>query len=166
MFKSLKKFATVLNKKKKSFDEQGFSLLELVVAVGVLLVLTVGGLLAYSSITDNARQASVNNLADEIYTVVSANLSDTDSTTTIASAMENWAKNAGYTEDQTLIYESATGFTIYTTKTDEYPTVKPAHIVVIQTKTGKDTEGLSVDVRDYSHSSSPFTENTYQAKRG
>lgn len=165
MFKSLKEL-TALKTQKKNFDEQGFSLLELVVAVGILLVLTVGGLLAYSSITDNARQASVNNLADEIYTVVAANLSDTDSTTTIESAMENWAENAGYTEDQTVFYKSATGVTIYTTKTDEYPTVKPAHIIVIQTETGKDTAGLSVDVRDYSHSSSPFIENTYQAKRG
>jgi len=165
MFESLKRI-TQLNTKKKSFHEDGFSLLELVVAVGILLVLTVGGLLAYNGITNNARQASVNNIADEIYTVVSANLSDNDSSSTIASAMENWAESAGYTEDQTLFVKTAAGVSIYTTKTDQYPTTAPAHIIIIQTKSATDDSELSVDVRDYSHSSSPFLENTYQAKRG
>lgn len=165
MFESFKKFIQ-LNINKKNFNNDGFSLLELVVAVGILLVLTVGGLLAYNGITNNARQAAVNNIADEIYTVVSANLSDTDSSTTISSAVENWAESAGYTKEQTLFVKTDTGVTIFTTKTDQYPTVAPAHIIVIQTKSATDESGLSVDVRDYSHSSSPLLENTYQAKRG
>lgn len=35
----------------------GFSLIELVTAVGMLLILTVGGTIAYSGIKDNARKA-------------------------------------------------------------------------------------------------------------
>lgn len=53
----------------KEVDENGFSLLELVVAVGILLVLTVGGLLAYNGITRNARMAAVQSAADEVYTM-------------------------------------------------------------------------------------------------
>lgn len=56
-----------LKKLKEYKNQQGFSLLELVVAVGVILVLTVGGLLAYNGITDNARQSSVQRAADEVY---------------------------------------------------------------------------------------------------
>lgn len=51
----------------KNGNQEGFSLLELVIGVGIMLVLTVGGLLAYNGITANARQASVQRAASEIY---------------------------------------------------------------------------------------------------
>lgn len=49
-------------------DQGGFSLLELVVAVGILLVLTVGGAVAYSGIVENARKTAVEVAAAEVYT--------------------------------------------------------------------------------------------------
>lgn len=52
----------------KQKGEGGFSLLELVVGVGVVLVLTVGGVLGYNGITDQARQAAVEKAAAENYT--------------------------------------------------------------------------------------------------
>lgn len=58
----------MIKKIKHTRNEEGFSLLELVVAVGILLVLTVGGLLAYNGITKNARVAAVQSAADEVYT--------------------------------------------------------------------------------------------------
>ena len=58
----------MIKKIKHMRNEEGFSLLELVVAVGILLVLTVGGLLAYNGITKNARVAAVQSAADEVYT--------------------------------------------------------------------------------------------------
>lgn len=57
---------TINNYKK---NEDGFSLLELVVAVGILLVLTTGGLLAYSGITKNARVSSTQAAASDVLTV-------------------------------------------------------------------------------------------------
>lgn len=48
--------------------EDGFSLLELVVAVGILLILSVGGLVSWGPITKRARQAAVNSAASEVLT--------------------------------------------------------------------------------------------------
>lgn len=46
--------------------DKGFSLLELVIAVGILLVLTVGGTLGYSSISNNSKKAAVENASDSV----------------------------------------------------------------------------------------------------
>lgn len=59
-------------------NENGFSLLELVVAIGILLVLTVGGLIGYSAITGNAKTAAAQSAASEISTAVMVALSDSD----------------------------------------------------------------------------------------
>ena len=64
----MKRLKGYVEKYLKEVDEDGFSLLELVVAVGILLVLTVGGLLAYSGLTKNARVAAVQAAAAEVYT--------------------------------------------------------------------------------------------------
>jgi len=47
--------------------DSGFSLLELVVAVGILLILTVSGLISYNQIINNARDARVNDLASDLF---------------------------------------------------------------------------------------------------
>lgn len=72
----------------------GFSLLELVVAVGIILVLTVGGLVAYAGITKNSKQAAVNSAVDSVYTATIAYLNDGDDKTTVQTAAEEWNKNA------------------------------------------------------------------------
>lgn len=73
-------------------NNDGFSLLELVVAVGILLVLTVGGLLAYNGITDNARDAAVESAASEVYTAAVAFEASGKMTPEIAAqtAEKNW----------------------------------------------------------------------------
>ena len=75
-------------------NADGFSLLELVVAVGILLVLTVGGLLAYSGITDNARNAAVQSAASEVYTSASAYEADNLSSTVASDAGDEWTASA------------------------------------------------------------------------
>lgn len=65
MFINIKRYFKRYN---QDVSDSGFSLLELVVAVGILLVLTVGGLLAYNGITRNARVAAVQSAASEVYT--------------------------------------------------------------------------------------------------
>lgn len=71
-------------------NNDGFSLLELVVAVGILLVLTVGGLLAYNGITNNARQAAVDSAASEVYTAAVAYEADNQTDTDAAKAASDW----------------------------------------------------------------------------
>ena len=48
-------------------DQGGFSLIELVVAVGILAILSVVGLVSYAGITENARKAAVEAAAAEVY---------------------------------------------------------------------------------------------------
>lgn len=56
----------------KTENESGFSLLELVVAIGIILILTVGGLIGYSAITKNAKVAAVESAASAVMTAAMA----------------------------------------------------------------------------------------------
>lgn len=58
----------VAKRAERELNEDGFSLLELVVAIGIMLILTVGGLIGYSQITDNARKAAVESGASSVMT--------------------------------------------------------------------------------------------------
>lgn len=74
----------VARKENVEANENGFSLIELVVAIGILLVLSVGGLIGYSQITNNAREAAVQSAASDTLTGVMARLSDNNGTNDIA----------------------------------------------------------------------------------
>jgi type II secretory pathway pseudopilin PulG len=62
-------------------NKSGFSMLEAVVVVGVLLALAIGGFLSYGNIAENAKYAKVNSAASEVYTAVMVSKIDGDSTT-------------------------------------------------------------------------------------
>lgn len=79
-----------LKQKNLQVNEDGFSLLELVVAVGILLILTVGGLLAYNGITDNARKAAVDKAASEVLTGAIAYDTDTNPGQDYEDAVKEW----------------------------------------------------------------------------
>lgn len=68
----MKNLIIMFKEKLSEKNEDGFSLIELVVAIGVILVLTVGGLIGYSKITDNSRQAAVEKAASEVATAAMA----------------------------------------------------------------------------------------------
>lgn len=70
--------------------ETGFSMLEAVVVVGVLLALVAGGFLAYGPITENAKIAKVKSTAAEVYTSAMAFHFDGDATTAPQDAIDNW----------------------------------------------------------------------------
>lgn len=99
--------------KHKFANEDGFSLLELVVAVGILLVLTVGGLLAYNGITKNARVAAVESAASEVLTGAVANQLDNKNNTNAVDAETEW--NATSKKDKS-------GKAQIVVKVDETPT--------------------------------------------
>lgn len=62
--------------RKEAKGDEGFSLIELVVAVGILAILSVTGVVAYSQITQNARETAVKSAASEVYTAAVAYESD------------------------------------------------------------------------------------------
>ena len=86
----MKNVIELIKERREAAKDAGFSLLELVVAVGILLVLTVGGLLAYNGITQNAREAAVESAVSEIYTAAAAYEADNNSTTNAARAAQEW----------------------------------------------------------------------------
>lgn len=61
----LKKISETLKKNK---NEDGFSLIDVVVTVAIVVALSVGGFIAYNGIVGNAQQAAVDGAADQVYT--------------------------------------------------------------------------------------------------
>lgn len=71
-------------------DTNGFSLINLVVAVGIAMVLTIGGIIGYSQISKNSKIALYQSQTSDIYTsVVNNNLSPQESKSTIKELLAN-----------------------------------------------------------------------------
>lgn len=99
-------------------DSNGFSLLELVVAVGIILILTVGGLLAYSKITENSRIAALNAAASDVFTVAYAYENDNDDATTPEKAAEEFTTSKGAGSTVTVTAKSTDDGGLTVTATD------------------------------------------------
>lgn len=89
--------------------ETGFSMLEAVVVVGVLLALAVSGFLAYGPITENAKKAKVRSAASEIHTGVLVASSDGDINTKPEGVISDW--NASTDKIKVEILSPAAGST-------------------------------------------------------
>lgn len=70
--------------------ENGFSMLEAVVVVGVLLALAVSGFISYAPITDNAKKASVKEAASSVHTAVVVADIDGDPSTKPQDPVDRW----------------------------------------------------------------------------
>lgn len=70
--------------------ETGFSMLEAVVVVGVLLALAVSGFIAYGTVTENAKVAAVKSAASQVHTAVMVANLDGDPVTTSTTVMDDW----------------------------------------------------------------------------
>jgi surface protein len=79
---------------KNSKKQTGFSMLEAVVVVGVLLALAVGGFLSYGQITENAKIAKVKSTVSEVYTAVMVNQIDGDPTTSAAEVIDRFNESS------------------------------------------------------------------------
>lgn len=75
--------------------ETGFSMLEAVVVVGVLLALAVAGFFAYGPITENAKKAKVKSAASEVHTAVLVASSDGDVNTLPKNVIDDWNGSTG-----------------------------------------------------------------------
>lgn len=70
--------------------QTGFSMLEAVVVVGVLLAIAVGGLFAYGPIVQNAKLAKLKSAASEVYTAATVYQVDGDPKTKPQDALDAW----------------------------------------------------------------------------
>lgn len=70
--------------------ETGFSMLEAVVVVGVLLALAVGGFFAYGPIAENAKRAKVESAASEVHTGVLVASMDGNPATNPQDVIDTW----------------------------------------------------------------------------
>lgn len=68
-------------KELKNNNNNGFSLIELVVAVGILAILSVIGVVAYSQIMKRAEMTAVDSVVLEVYTVITSAVVDGDERT-------------------------------------------------------------------------------------
>lgn len=114
----MKKITNIMNrlvsrKENAEKNENGFSLLELVVAIGILLVLTVGGLIGYATITDNARDAAVSSAASEVSTSVMVKITE-DPSIDVKAYVEGFTGTDGYT-DMTFTSNDTSPYTITVT---------------------------------------------------
>lgn len=57
-------------------NEGGFSLIDVVVTVAIIVALSVGGFVSYSGIVENAKAAATASAADQVYTAVAVNAND------------------------------------------------------------------------------------------
>lgn len=90
MTKLSAKMAARLKNYRSNLKSAGFSMLEAVVVVGVLLALAVSGFIAYGSITANAKKASVESAAASVYTAALAANMDGDASTTLANVITDF----------------------------------------------------------------------------
>jgi surface protein len=76
--------------------EDGFSLLEMVVAMGILIVLTVGGILSYNGVQQTAKDTAVESAAKAIHTAAKNYQNDNKSSTSAQRAADEY--NASQSE--------------------------------------------------------------------
>lgn len=84
----LKRFSERFSSK----NNGGFSLLELVLAVGIILTLSTGGAIAAVTVQESAQKALVNNAVDEVYTVAlsKSNMDDNQFNNPAFLAADEW----------------------------------------------------------------------------
>jgi surface protein len=104
---------------KKTPDLQtGFSMLEAVVVVGVLLALAVGGFFAYGPITANAKTAAVKSAASQVYTAIMVSLVDGDPSTNSTDVVDQY--NSSNTKLRAEIRAAEDGLPIAAMTTEGY----------------------------------------------
>lgn len=71
-------------------NEEGFTLIELVVAVSILLILTVSGAAGYSAMIDNNRKNTMELTATAVMNKIMSNIMDYDDRTSVKTALDTF----------------------------------------------------------------------------
>ena len=104
--------------KKKKTIETGFTMLEAVVVVGVLLALAVGGFLSYGPIVQNAKTAAVKSAASSVFTAILVAQVDGDPSTTPTGVVNDY--NNSNSRFRAEIREAGTVAVVAAMTTDDY----------------------------------------------
>lgn len=75
-------------------SEKGFSLIDVVVTVAIIVALSVGGFVSYSGIVDHTKQAAVDYSASNVYKAAVVYENDGDSATTACSAVDEYNESS------------------------------------------------------------------------
>lgn len=85
----MRKFIETLQARREaSKNEGGFSLIDVVITVAIIVALSVGGFVTYNGIVDNAKNAAVGAAADQVYTA--AVIAENDGGFTLAEVQSNY----------------------------------------------------------------------------
>lgn len=71
-------------------NDSGFTLIELVVAVSVLMTLSAMGIVSYNGVIDNQKQTTMNLTASGVINKIMSSVMDFDDRTTVETAVENF----------------------------------------------------------------------------
>lgn len=83
----------------KNKNESGFSLIEMVVAIGIMLIITSVGLMSYSSTVDNARIVQMSEAIEQTQKLACLYHHDNDPITTPQQAVNNYNSSISRSED-------------------------------------------------------------------
>lgn len=106
-------------RKAASENESGFSLIDVVVTVAIIVALSIGGFVAYGGIVDNAKQAAVGSAADQVRTALVVADNDGDASTTHATVIASFNANASGVSVAETGAAGATGTGYVTASSDE-----------------------------------------------
>jgi len=81
-------------RKAASENESGFSLIDVVVTVAIIVALSVGGFVAYSGIVDSAKAAATVSAADQVRTALVVADNDNDPATTHGTVISGYNESA------------------------------------------------------------------------
>lgn len=86
----------------------GFSLIDVVVTVAIIVALTVGGFIAYGAIVNQAKQGAVDYAASNVYRSALVYENDSDSSTNACSAIDEYNSNSDGIAVSLLVPANAT----------------------------------------------------------
>lgn len=87
-------FQNSFKKMIEKHDQNGFSLIEMVIAVGIVLSLSVGGVVGYNAIRNNATKAQIKNNMQEMY-LITFNAKNTGNSEDVFNAIQSWQEREG-----------------------------------------------------------------------
>lgn len=88
-------------------DEKGFSLIDVVITVAIVVALSVGGFIAYNGIVDNARQAAVEAAASQVYNAALVFESDGDMGTNACTAVDEYNASSDEIKVQLMVGDAS-----------------------------------------------------------
>lgn len=100
-------------------DESGFSLIDVVVTVAIIVAISAGGFIAYNGIVHNAKQGAVQYAATNVYRAAAAYENDGDDSTNACSAVQEYNSSSEGIDVTLLVPNPADESAPFTYSTDK-----------------------------------------------